>query len=342
MKSHLFLLKNSIIAIAVSFFLIGTYSNASAEGIKVSAETPTLIDDVEIEPSGIVPIADGSYLLVADDNTSDLLVMDQKTGKVLRKNVKIPRLARNPDWEAMAKDGEDFYLIGSRGYLVRFRLNEEEKDWSNLRITGSKEIAINNFDLLKREFKGRKPEIEGLAIQTVAGKKALVLGVREHQPADIKQDSPIHFFRAQILDESLTLEPFFSFVALNPVLPNVKVAWHLSSIERAPEWNGFLVITTTEKDDRYYGSILWFVHDDQLKQNAHDQQGTFKSVVPINSEVFEASMKAEGLTVLPSRGAQERDQKLRVVIVFDNDSRQASALMVADISRLAEPVDTSR
>ena len=152
-----------------------------AQEISVSGPVVFFKDQPNIEPSGVVPIGDGAYLLVADDNTRDLLIVEKQTGKILRTNLVIPGLNRNADWEAMAKDGDDFYLIGSKGLLFRFRLNEQEKDWSKIQVTGAKEIVINNFDLVKTELKGRKPEIEGLAIYVNDQKKELVVGIREHR-----------------------------------------------------------------------------------------------------------------------------------------------------------------
>ena len=259
----------------------------------------------------------------------------------------IPGLNRYADWEAMAKDGDNFYLVGSKGLLFRFRLNEQEKDWSKIQVTEAKEIVINNFDLVKTELKGRKPEIEGLAIYANDQKKELVVGIREHDSAGKPRTGAIHFYRAEIMEQGLTLKPFFKFDATDPaVLGAADLAWHLSSIEHVPDWSGFLVMTTTERKDRYYGSILWFVPEDQLKQNPNEQ--TFRSVVPTRSKVFQESLpggrpgiKAEGLAVLSDGDSKRSKQTLSVVIVFDNDSRAPSALMFVELSKPPSATDRS-
>lgn len=327
------------ILIVASFGLIASIAAGSlAQEITESGPVVFFKDQPNIEPSGVVPIGDGAYLLVADDNTRDLLIVEKQTGKILRTNLVIPGLNRNTDWEAMAKDGDDFYLIGSKGLLFRFRLNEQEKDWSRIQVTGAKEIIINNFDLVKIELKGRRPEIEGLAIYMNDQKKELVIGIREHQAANKPRTGAIHFFRAEILDQGLTLKPFFKFDATDPAVPGAAdLAWHLSSIEHVPDWSGFLVMTTTERKDRYYGSILWFVPEEQLKQNPN-AQGTFRLVVPTKSKVFQESLpggrpgiKAEGLAVMSDGDSKRSKQTLSVVIVFDNDSRAPSALMFVEL-----------
>ena len=328
----------AILIIASFGLIIGVTAASHAQEISESGPVVFFKDQPNIEPSGVLPIGDGAYLLVADDNTRDLLIVEKQTGKILRMNLVIPGLSRNADWEGMAKDGEDFYLIGSKGLLFRFRLNEQEKDWSKIQVTGAKEIAINNFDLVKTELKGRKPEIEGLAIYVNEQKKELVVGIREHQVPNKPRTGAIHFYRAEILEQGLTLKPFFSFDATEPAVPGAPdLAWHLSSIEHVPAWGGFLVMTTTERQDRYYGSVLWFVQEDQLKENSN-AQGTFRSVVPTKSKVFQESIqggrpgiKAEGLAVLEDGAAKRSKETLSVVIVFDNDSRAPSALMFVEL-----------
>ncbi len=124
--------------------------------------------------------------------------------------------------------------------------------------------------------------------------------------------------------------------------------WHLSSIEHVPAWGGFLVMTTTENKDRYYGNVLWFVQEDQLKENTI-AQGAFQAVVPTKSKVFQESLtggrpgiKAEGLAVLSDEDSKGSKQTLSVVIVFDNDSRAPSALMFIELSKPASATDRSR
>jgi len=348
MKTTNLFLRYAILIVASFGLIAGMTAGSHAQEISVSGPIMFFKDQPNIEPSGVEPIGDGTYLLVADDNTRDLLIVEKQTGKILRTNLVIPGLNRNADWEAMAKDGDDFYLIGSKGLLFRFRLNEQEKDWSKIQVTGAKEIVINNFDLVKTELKGRRPEIEGLAIYVNDQKKELVVGIREHQSADKPRTAAIHFFRAEILEEGLTLKPFFNFDASEPAVPgSADLAWHLSSIEHVSDWGGFLVMTTTENKDRYYGNVLWFVQEDQLKQNSN-AQGTFRSVVPTKSKVFQESLpggrpgiKGEGLAVLSDDDSKPSKQTLSVVIVFDNDSRAPSALMLIELSKPPNAADRS-
>ena len=344
MKTTNVVLGYALLIIACLGFISAGAAHARAQEMSVNGAVIFFKDNPNVEPSGVEPIGDGTYLLVADDNTRDLLIVEKQTGKILRSNLVIPGLNRNADWEALAKDGEDFYLIGSKGLLFRFRLNEQEKDSSKIQVTAAKEIGINNFDLVKTELKGRRPEIEGLAIYSNDQKKEVVIGIRERQ-ATTPQTAAIHFFRAELLESGLTLQPFFKFAASEPAVPGAAdLSWHLSSLEYVPHWNGFLVMTTTEKQDRYFGSVLWFVQEGQLNGNP-TRQG-FHSVTPVRSKVFQESIsggrpgiKAEGLAVLPD-GASRKDT-ISVVIVFDNDSRTASALMLAELSRPANATDTS-
>ena len=339
MKTPNVLLRFVVLIVATFGFITSMAAGSLAQEISGTGPVVFFKDQPSVEPSGVAPIGDGTYLLVADDNTRDLLIVEKQTGKILRTNLVIPGLNRNPDWEAMAKDGEDFYLMGSKGLLFRFRLNEQEKDWSKIQVTAAKELLISNFDLVKTELKGRKPEMEGLAIYVNDQKKELVVGVRERQGVD-PRTAAIHFFAAEIVEAGLTLKPFFKFEATEPAVPGAAdVAWHLSSIEHVPDWNGFLVMTTTEQADRYYGSVLWFVSESQLKQNS-TAQSPFRTVVPTKSKVFQEALpggrpgiKAEGLAVLSNMDSKQAKQTLSAVIVFDNDSRTPSALLLVELSK---------
>ncbi len=332
-------LRYAVLIVASFGFITSMTAVVHAQEISGSGPVMFFKDHPTIEPSAVEPIGDGTYLLVADDNTKDLLIVEKQTGKIVAPKLEIPGLAKNPDWEAMAKDGEDFYLIGSKGSLFRFRLNEQEKDGTRIQVTAAKEILINNFDLVRTELKGRKPEIEGLAIYSNEQKKELVVGIRERQAVD-PRTAPNHFFRAEIVEPGLTLTPFFKFDATDPAVPGAAdVAWHLSSMEHVPHWGGFLVMTTTEKQDQYYGSVLWFVSEAQLKQYSN-AASAFRSVVPTRSQVFQQSVtggrpgiKAEGLAVLSNANSTQAKQTISAVIVFDNDSRVPSALMLVELSK---------
>ena len=102
-------------------------------------------------------------------------------------------------------------------------------------------------------------------------------------------------------------------------------------------------MTTTENKDRYFGNVLWFVKEEQLKENTNGQSA-FRLIVPSKSKVFQGSLpggrpgiKAEGLAILQD-AAFKKKETLSAVIVFDNDSYAPSALMLVELSR---PTGTS-
>ena len=75
------------ILIVATFVLISGMS-AGSHAQEISASGPIMFfkDQPNIEPSGVLPIGNGAYLLVADDNTRDLafLTVEKQTGKILK------------------------------------------------------------------------------------------------------------------------------------------------------------------------------------------------------------------------------------------------------------------
>ncbi|HKO99927.1 MAG TPA: hypothetical protein VJU86_23335 [Pyrinomonadaceae bacterium] len=129
MQTTNWLWKYAILTVA-SFSLIGGITTGThAQEISESGPVVFFKDQPNIEPSGVLPIGDGSYLLVADDNTRDLLIVEKQSGKILRANLVVRGLNRNADWEAMAKDGADFYLIGSKGPREHFVTGSTKRDF---------------------------------------------------------------------------------------------------------------------------------------------------------------------------------------------------------------------
>jgi hypothetical protein len=322
MKRIHLLFKIPAVGLAGFCALASICANIRAQEIEMRGPTLLFKNEEKFDPSAVEPIGDGTYLLVADDDTTPLLIVDAKTREIIPKRLEIPDFqASNPDWEAMAKDSENnYYLIGSHSHLLRFRLKDEmEKDPAKIKIECKIDIDIKEFfDSLQGILKGHSPQIEGLAVWRNGGKKELVVGVRE------KGSKTIHVYHSEFADDKLHLKLLFHFIV--PEVENAKnVEWHLSSIEYVPAWDGFLVITSTEEQDKFYGSMLWFVSNEMLK--GLKQSST--EVTPDKSKVFEPTMKAEGLAVLPSTDKA----KLRVIIVFDNDSRKAAALAFADLSK---------
>ena len=303
--------------------------------------------DNKIEPSAIEPIGnDGKYFLVADDKDDDkghsLKVVDSH-GVVIKTLENFQGNEKNPKWEAMAKDDNRyFYVIGqhndkdpvkraTRSRIFRFRLKSEaETNPANFAIDMST-VELREMDIKKSlsdlklyNVKGAvsAAKIEGLAIQTIGCTKRLVVGLRE--PFFNKSDVQVYY--ADIPDEKqwssgvvqLTLNPYFHFKAGKP--DNSKAPFQLSSIEYVEKLKGFLIMTSTEDgDNNFYGNALWFAGDEMIAEARKvNPFAELKLDFLKPAAVFEPTMKAEGLSVLPPLNGE----KLRLVIVFDNDAGQ--------------------
>ena len=93
--------------------------------------------DPKLEASAVEPIGDGTLLLVADDKTPDLVVVETATGRQTGQKLSLGKLAAGPiapKWEGMARDGDTYYVIGSHSgkkvdehlahaRLLRFKLS---------------------------------------------------------------------------------------------------------------------------------------------------------------------------------------------------------------------------
>lgn len=249
-------LGNFLTAITVLLALLFFAPNAKAQVSHAAPSTTPFGSrdksgsiDKTIEPSAVEPIGDGQYLLVADDK-KDLVVVEKSTGQVLGPVPKIKN-ERSQKWEAMAKDGDDFYVIGAHrdvnesrlfGFRVKFNCQKEMLKFEII------EDSVTEFDM-KESLKNLNlgtVKIEGLAIRTLYGKKQLVIGFRE--PFDSK--NRVQVYSADLPSESdikpfttLTLNQMFNFSAGS----QNNVPFQLSSIEYVRELGGFLVITSTEK-----------------------------------------------------------------------------------------------
>lgn len=339
----------SAFAIVLIFFNL----NITAQEIQITkTEKPFTFklsdgkDDQTIEPSAVEIIdKDGKYFLVIDDKSEpesplNLRVVNAK-GELVARFV-VPDAPKKPKWEAITKDEDGFfYLIGShaaddadklakRSRLYRFRLKMND-DPSKIDVDKD---SMTEFDIKSslKELKiytdipsEKTAKIEGLAIKSICGKKNLIFGLRE--PSD-----SVEIYSAELLPESeikkgtiikLSLKPYFRFDAKTT---SNGTKFKLSSIEYVPNWNGFLILTSSEttvkatngKDQPvFHGNTIWFVSDDRIKaaQPANFSE-SIKLVEVQKVPEFELSMKVEGFCLMPTA-----DKNItRLAIVFDNDT----------------------
>jgi hypothetical protein len=123
---------------------------------------------------------------------------------------------------------------------------------------------------------------------------------------------------------ALALSPLFRFDAGQ----REGVQAQLTSLHYLPEWQGFLITTATEDEQNaFHGNTLWFLPDAQVVQGG--------PVHPQSVHVFESSMKAEGLAVIPEAASNPRS--IRLAIRYDNDPHTThipSRLQFLTLSRL--------
>jgi hypothetical protein len=321
------LLTRPLWAAAVALGLAGLFATAAwAHHYRLESATPPapfLRDgrvDVEIEPSGVAPLGDGSRLLVAHSKAASLDIVDLATGKLLGAPIGSPKFPTTttigPNWEGMALDSEgNYYLVGShsgrsdeeraaRSAVLRFRLRPGEPpaidDGSVVRweIARPLEAALRKQGLDSARVAERK--VEGLAVREGGGRRELVIGLRE-------PDDKVRAFAADITaapspDSALELRPVFAFDAGR----REGAAEQLTSLEYVPTMGGFLVLTTAvDGDNKSRGNTLWFVANGERRQAR--QYAT-----------FEAGMKATGLAVLGVK-ASGRGTEIKLLITYDND-----------------------
>jgi hypothetical protein len=285
-------------------------------------------EKVDLEPSAVQTISE-KLLLVADDKQPELLLVEITSGRII-KSLPLPAFTiRKPKWEAMAFDGEFFYLVGShavklddtvekltkklvdRSHLIRFKLKNISDDAMAIQIDSVTELdvtdSLKKLSLYSSDPHLNKVKIEGLAVRTGSeNKKELFFALRE--PHDF-----MHVLSAELppepaANEKLVLKAFFSFEAGKIGT----VPFRLSSIEYAAAWNGFFLITSTEDDNNaFYGNVLWFLGNESLKGSP-----PYRSVKPQVVWLFDTRMKAEGLTFFPNSAAE----KTRLVLAYDNDA----------------------
>jgi hypothetical protein len=309
--------------------------------------------DTAIEASGVEPIGDGRLLLVAHDKEAPLRVVEVATGRQIGPPLTSQRFPgptiTAPKWEGMARDSAGFYyVVGSHSgatdidrdahaQLFRFRLLERTSDSGaplaideasvvSWRIAGPLVKALQREGLGDKAVDKRK--VEGLTIRESAGRRELVLGLRE--PDDL-----VRVFAADITtlpapDAKLPLTRLFAF----PAGERAGVRLQLTSLEYLPAWKGFLVVTATE-DDRnvFHGNALWFVSDSRIHPG---QTGTIEAE-PLWT--FEDAMKAEGLCILNPAPQAEQADVVHLLLTYDNDpkaTRIPSRFQRVDLRRRTE------
>jgi hypothetical protein len=301
--------------------------------------------DATLEPSAAEPLTgDGRLLLVADDKTNGLLVVDVATGRQIGDRLTSRAFpAENAKWEALARDPSDntFYLIGSHtgrtreelaahSYLLAFRITGGGTD--------NKPFAIDESSVARYDIAGalardglynladptkNRVKIEGLAVRTArsgggpAGgalvRRELVVGLRE-------PDDPITVYAADITVRPsavsgnaapLPLRKRFTFAARTR---EKGVRSQLASLDYVPALGGFLLVTSSEDaDNKYHGNTLWFLADAGVRTGATAQRVW----------VFGVGQKAEGLCVLDAGAvapAEGEYRAARVAVIFDNDA----------------------
>lgn len=303
----------------------------------------------KFEPSGVEPIGSGRFLLVAnDDDFADkglaLKIVDASNGKVIKTlSEDIAKSTRNPKWEALAKDAEgNYYVIGAhneaelgvklaaKSRLFRFRLSSEWEtdpmkfsiDMSSVRELRVKDslATLKIYDPNKNQVK-----IEGLAVRGRGCEKELFIGLRE---APFEKNIPMVLSgkipasdaaSGAIID--VPMERSFKFDAGKP--KDSPIHFQLSSLEYVEKLKGFLILTSTEADEKFFGNALWFVSDEAAKNDKPDdfKELSAKDIFKFNFD--DPGMKAEGIAVMPSPNGQST----KVVVVYDNDdSPQPAAL----------------
>lgn len=346
----------SLILICI-VFLVSEKTNAQELKVLTSPTLFTFInsDDSEnktIEPSAVVPIGDGRFLLVADDKDdgagNSLKIVEAATGKILKviTKTRLQPLPKEPKWEALAKDDEgNYYVVGShnnaeapklatRSLMFRFRLvNEAEQDARKIEIdeTSKRELdvkeSLTTLELYSSVPSNNKVKIEGLAVRKTDCGKELIIGLRE--PLDVTKADTVKVYAAIIPNAGdnkavikLALKPLFQF---NAEKTADNTPFKLSSVEYVQDLKGFLVLTSTETTDAnnkpvFHGNALWFVKDEMIKdarpKNFADGYGnvTVQKILE-----FQPTLKAEGICLL-----SQKDQKtFRFAIVFDNDAKDS-------------------
>lgn len=181
-----------------------------------------------------------------------------------------------------------------------------------------------------RDPRKNEVNIEGLTVRTLRDplghptSRELVIGLREPH-------NPIRVYAADITarptpNAKLALKPLFTFDAGE----RAGIRSQLSSIDYMPEWNGFLILTSTEdKNNRFHGNTLWFLSNEKISASRPAELppdklklADLRPVQPQKVWVFGLDGQAEGVCVLSEEAASRgnRERRARLAFVYDNDT----------------------
>ena len=285
-----------------------------------TADAPKI--DSVLEASGVEPIGDGKFVLVAHDKHEALFVAETATGRIVGDPITCAAfptgLMVGPKWEGMARDDQgNYYIIGShsgktddekaqRAHLFRFRLNLDgptptidARSVTRWKCAGS--LAESLGQDVSDPAERAKMKVEGLTVRRLGNRTELVVGLRD--PGDRVRAFSAELTESASPESDLTFKPLFKFDAGKlEGEPSV-----LTSMEYLPSWKGFLVVTATEDANNvFHGNTMWFVADATIKAGDCRAQ---------RIGAFEPAMKCEGLAELPGGTADQ----VRMVVTFDND-----------------------
>ena len=316
-----------MLLVLCSVFILFSNERIFSQQFKFSLSSPQkFVEPVGIEkkePSAIASIENGAFLLIADDKCPALLVVsrekdvDVSTTSCDAKDstcINFPKSKdptcknfhesdEKPKWEAMAQDGDDFYIIGAHQntdkdtkVFLSFKIRKETK--SKFIIHSVVKFEIENVFL---PTDGSNPQIEGLAIRKINGKKELIIGIRNRDvddPEKTNAERKIFVRKIELSDNNsgkFRVQPFFNFDPEHSKKDSFR--FHLASIEYIPQLKGFLIVTSTEKKpgNNFFGNALWFMSDENI-----DEQNF--NPIKITKDDFEPNMKAEGLSLLSNSG----------------------------------------
>lgn len=330
---------------------------------------------IDMEASGVEALG-GDVFLVAGDKDQAIVVLDAGGASPrVAKQLKLKGAEKKPKWEAMARDQRGFvYVIGShnaatetnkaveklaaRSAIVRFEVEGDPARPQELKAKRELTLSITRALAGAGLYDAQKPKesrakIEGLAVRTREGAGGpgpeLVVGLRE--PIDCPGAPGGTCVRALAADLGavpegvdgpfeLSLAPLFLFEAgARQGVPS-----KLASLAYVPEWQGFLVLTSTEDEDHeFHGNTLWFLPDSEARGTTLGAAqklwvfGLLPEGASVGNEGSSSSReaKAEGLAVFPREDGSDPD-RLRIAIVYDddaNDTEKPSLLQRVTLAR---------